>query len=35
LLVDGCWIKDPSKVKEEVRQFYMKIFEEVEGRDQG
>ena len=35
LLVDGCWIEDPSRVKEEVRQFYMKRFREVEGPDQG
>jgi len=32
LLVDGCWIEDPSRVKkEEVCQFYMKRFSEVEG----
>ena len=27
LLVDGCWIEDPNKIKEEVCQFFMKRFE--------
>ena len=30
LLVDGCWTKEPIKIKEEVCQFFRKKFEEGE-----
>lgn len=30
LLVDGCWIEDPDRIKEEVHQFFRKRFEESE-----
>ena len=29
LLVDGCWIEELSRVKEEVHQFFKKRFEGV------
>ena len=28
LLVDGCWIEEPNKIKEEVCQFFMEGCEE-------
>lgn len=31
LPADGCWIEEPNRVKEEVRQFFKKRFEETEG----
>jgi len=30
LFVDGQWIEEPSRVKEEIRLFYKKRFEEIE-----
>jgi len=30
VFVDGCWIDDPGKVKEEICLFFKKRFEEVE-----
>jgi len=30
VLVDECWIKESCRVKEEIRQFFKRRFEEIE-----
>ena len=30
VFVGGCWLEEPSRVKEETRQFFKRRFEEVE-----